>query len=1104
MAQLVSPGLSITVTDESQYVPAGQGTVPLVILATAQDKTSPATGTTAIGTTAANANRLQAYGSQRELINAFGYPIFKTSAGTSLHGHEQNEYGLQAAYSALGLGNRMFALRADIDLAQLTATSIRPRGDVADGFVWLDLATTGFGIYEWNASTQSYTIKVPTIITSTDDVNLPAGGTPIHTPKDSIGEIGSYAIIVIDSNNPVFYKNEDNQWVAIGTTDWQKSWATSQSSIPTYNGNEVPDGTVITINTVAITISAAGATATGNEVITAINNAMGYADKGVEAELDGNGRLILKAISTATSNGVDADGRIVITESADAELLGFSTDANNLIGYAPSLTYGGYTEVPTYGSGDSSPAPTGSIWLKTTVVGGGANWAFKAFNAVTSSFASVSAPMYDSRAEALFGLDSLNGGFGLAIGTIFVDYATLSAYPGTFRAMRRFKSGATKVTGAVPASSTPFINDGTNTFKIAVTQPGQATIDEYSFTITDSSVDGFVRMILARGIPNVFASKESTGAISITHKAGGEIYLVDTTAGTDNPLTDGGFTSSTTGVVVETTGLYAGALLVSNWANLAYTYSTETPYVAPADGTKWYYGSAVEADILICDTSGWKGYRTLTSDARGYNLSLTDSNGPIFSASRPTLQSSGSPLVKGDLWVDTSDLENYPKISRYNGTTWVSIDNTDRITQNGVLFADARWDASVNGNGDHVGGIIDPVTGTVPVISTMLLSNYIDLDCPDYRLYPRGTILWNTRRNGFNVKEYISDKFTELAYPDAAVQSGVNTVGYIPEYSATWVTASGNQDNGSPYMGRKAQRQMVVKALKAAIDSNAEIREEQFSFNLIVCPGYPELISNMVALNNDRSNTAFIIGDTPMDLKPNTIDLTEWSNNVATTADVYAGIFYPAGLTNDLNGNEVAVPPSHVALRTIIKSDSISFPWFAPAGARRGLVDNATSVGYVDYTSGLFVKTGIRQSLRDTLYTLRLNPIANLPGLGLAVFGQKTRSPIPQSTDRINVARLVNYIRTILSGISNSFLFEPNDKITRDQIKQVIEGAMNDLVAKRGIYDYLVVCDNSNNTSDRIARNELYVDIAIEPMKAVEFIYIPVRLKNPGTIGGGA
>ena len=105
--------------------------------------------------------------------------------------------------------------------------------------------------------------------------------------------------------------------------------------------------------------------------------------------------------------------------------------------------------------------------------------------------------------------------------------------------------------------------------------------------------------------------------------------------------------------------------------------------------------------------------------------------------------------------------------------------------------------------------------------------------------------------------------------------------------------------------------------------------------------------------------------------------------------------------------------------------------------------------------------------------------------------------------DRINVARLVNYLRTIFARVGDGFLFEPNDKITRDQIANVISGAINDLVAKRGVYDYLVICDETNNTPTRIARNELYVDIAIEPVKAVEFIYIPIRLKNQGDIAAG-
>jgi phage tail sheath protein FI len=87
-----------------------------------------------------------------------------------------------------------------------------------------------------------------------------------------------------------------------------------------------------------------------------------------------------------------------------------------------------------------------------------------------------------------------------------------------------------------------------------------------------------------------------------------------------------------------------------------------------------------------------------------------------------------------------------------------------------------------------------------------------------------------------------------------------------------------------------------------------------------------------------------------------------------------------------------------------------------------------------------------------------------------------------------------------LQEIGNAFLFEPNDQITRNEIQNSITSLMIDLVNKRGIYDYLVVCDLTNNTPARIDANELWVDIAIEPVKAVEFIYIPMRIKNTGEI----
>ena len=101
------------------------------------------------------------------------------------------------------------------------------------------------------------------------------------------------------------------------------------------------------------------------------------------------------------------------------------------------------------------------------------------------------------------------------------------------------------------------------------------------------------------------------------------------------------------------------------------------------------------------------------------------------------------------------------------------------------------------------------------------------------------------------------------------------------------------------------------------------------------------------------------------------------------------------------------------------------------------------------------------------------------------------------------MARLVCFLRGRLEEVGKLFLFEPNDQITRNSIANLCNSLMIDLVAKRAIYDYLVVCDLSNNTPARIDRNELWVDIAIEPVKAVEFIYIPLRIKNTGAIAAG-
>jgi hypothetical protein len=546
----------------------------------------------------------------------------------------------------------------------------------------------------------------------------------------------------------------------------------------------------------------------------------------------------------------------------------------------------------------------------------------------------------------------------------------------------------------------------------------------------------------------------------------------------------------------------AFGVTLSNWRQFDFTANEGAPTEIPANGTNWYYSVVDEVDIMVNTTAGWKGYRNVNFNSNGFPLpsgsNSTDPNGPIVSASEPTTQSDGTALAYGDLWIDTRDLENYPVILRWQMVDgedkWVLIDNTDQTSSTGVLFADARWSSDQN--------TINPANDPIPTIKSLLVSNNLDLDAPNDALYPVGMLLFNTRRSGYNVKQWRTNYFNSLSFPDET----------LPTIRGTWVSASGLQSNGAPFMGRKAQRAMVVAAMRSVVDTNNAIRDEDNFFNLMAAPNYPELQPNMVVLNSDRGETGYILGDTPMGLPEDATAIQAWATNAAgatstgengcVTRNTYLGLFYPSGIALDLSGNEVAVPASHMMLRTFLRNDTVAYPWLAAAGTRRGIIDNALNIGYLNRATGEFVTIKTRIGIRDVLYINFINPLVFFTGNGLLNYGNKTSFNSQSALDRTNVARLVAYIRRQLTIAARPFVFEPNDQLTRQQISGVVESLFVDLVAKRGIYDYLVVCDESNNTPARIDRNELWIDVAVEPVKAAEFIYIPVRILNTGELSG--
>ena len=1126
---LVSPGVQVSVVDESFYTPAEPGTTPMIFVASAQDKTNAAGTGTAPGTTAANAGVPYLLTSQRDLADTFGDPIFKSDSNNNMiHGGELNEYGLQAAYSYLGVANRAFVVRADVDLAELEPSATAPAANPTDGTYWLDTANTLWGIQEWNGASvlnsgQVFTNKVPIVITDSSDLtntgSLVTNGYAGEIPSATIGSTGSYAVVATTTLIRIFYRNSSGTWVLVGSDVWIKAWPTitGTASNPTFAGTAA-----ITINGTSVTVNSSD---TVSDVVSTIN---GLSIPGITAKATD---LKLEIFSDGSSSGADDSslgGPIII--GGDATRLG---ELGIAVGtyYPPALQIGKHTSIPEWKSGDTYTRPTGSIWLKTTTPNLGASLILKKWNDATKLWETVSTPLYSDNQTALYELDPTTGGSGLLTGAVYAEtnVAGDTQPLATIKLQKRRGVAPTSITGGkIVAGSIPV---GSQSFTISATDNGSSAFSTpipitYVYTGAASDATALAGTINSVNIENVSASVDAQNRVTISHALGGEIRFVDTdgvllaagftpyvspTAGTPNLIYVPGTSSSTSPKQFQAT-LWSP---VNDAGNGFYTAKPTEVKAGTANGRLWYNSIVDEVDILVHNGSEWVGLLYDGSSGQSstaspfYNADSSktpDPEGPIVSATAPLAQSDGTALVNGDIWIGTADLDNYPRIYKYRGdrtdlpiaNRWLLIDSGDQTSENGILFADVRYSDS---------GASSATAATIP---DLLVSDFVDFDCPDPALYPKGMLLYNLRRSGFNVKKYVKN-YVNTAGNNQRYGSGTGE-SQAAYYADRWVTESANQEDGSGTFGRKAQRKVVVQALQALVNSNQDIRDDESRlFNLMACPAYPELIGEMKSLNYDRGLSAFVLGDSPFRLTSDATSLNNWATNVnlaledndngLVTSDPYLAVYYPSGFTSDNFGNNVVVPSSHMMMRTIALSDQVSFPWFAPAGTRRGGITNASSTGFIT-SEGEFKSVALNEGTRDTLYANNVNPITFITGAGLVAFGQKTRQLAASSLDRINVARLVIYLRSQLNTLAKPYLFEPNDKITRDEIKGAAESLMLELVGQRALYDFLVVCDESNNTPSRIDRSELHLDIAIEPVKAVEFIYIPLRLKNTGEIAG--
>lgn len=315
-------------------------------------------------------------------------------------------------------------------------------------------------------------------------------------------------------------------------------------------------------------------------------------------------------------------------------------------------------------------------------------------------------------------------------------------------------------------------------------------------------------------------------------------------------------------------------------------------------------------------------------------------------------------------------------------------------------------------------------------------------------------------------------------------------------------------NNTEALLNTKIERtSYALYSVNRAINSVSD--PELLDMNALVVPGInnTSVHQKMIATCETRGDSLAII-DLPGDYqssfesttaeasrKPLVQSATNYVKYDLATNSSYGCTFFPWVMISDVgSGNKIWVPPSVAALGTFGSTKRFSEVWFAPAGFTRGGLssNNAAGIPVVQ------VATKLSSKDRDNLYEANINPIASFPSEGIVIFGQKTLQSTPSALDRINVRRLMNYVKKEISRMASTILFDQNVEVTWSRFLGQVDPFLRDVQARLGLTEYKVVLDKTTTTPELIDRNILYAKIFLKPARAIEFIALDFTITNTG------
>jgi hypothetical protein len=269
--------------------------------------------------------------------------------------------------------------------------------------------------------------------------------------------------------------------------------------------------------------------------------------------------------------------------------------------------------------------------------------------------------------------------------------------------------------------------------------------------------------------------------------------------------------------------------------------------------------------------------------------------------------------------------------------------------------------------------------------------------------------------------------------------------------------------------------------------------KDAYKYNILTAPG---LISahgapSLTAITQIQ-NTVQERGDAiaVIDLVPYNAQIGTVTSTVSSYNTPYVATYWPWLKTIDPNtGNQVWVPASTMIPSVYAQNDAIAAPWFAPAGINRGVLPTVIQAERI-----------LTQGNRDTLYQSNINPIATLPGAGVVVFGQKTLQKKKSALDRVNVRRLLIELKSFISQVADTFVFEQNDTNTRNELLSIINPYLSSIQQQQGLTNFRVIMDETNNPPLVVDQNQLVGQIYLQPTRTTEFILLDFNILPTGAV----